>query len=81
MIDDAFAALALGLALFAYCIPRSRATCPTMNEYVEGVRRDGSTWCARSPSIHEIDCTPLDHSCTREPDYTVPIKITCTGTV
>lgn len=64
---------------FGACSRPQRAACPTMNEYVEGVRRDGSTWCARSPSLRELDCAPRAICKGREPEYTVPLKITCTS--
>lgn len=61
------------------CGAPTRAQCPTLNEYVEGVRRDGSTWCAKSPSLRERDCTPDPVCSWSEPVYTVPLQIYCTG--
>lgn len=83
MIDDMKTWLT-GFLLAMYLIlvfapARQRASCPTMNEYVEGVRRDGTTWCAKSPPLSEPDCTTLDRCDGREPTYTVPIRVHCTG--
>jgi hypothetical protein len=80
MIDDAFWIFVALIVLAIGALKRpTRAQCAS-NEFVEGVRRDGSSWCVRSPTGPEIDCRGARRCYSNEtPVYTTPIKIYCTG--
>ena len=79
MIDDGLALflILIALAVGSFMRPK-RAQCPP-NEFVEGVRRDGSTRCARDDSPPQ-DCRGA-RAChpTGEWTYTRPLQIYCTG--
>lgn len=78
MIGNAFKILLALIVLGIGFVRRpQRARC-SPNEYVEGVRRDGSTWCVRAPSKREIDCRGARACYSNEPpSYTQPLQIYC----
>lgn len=70
--------VALLLAIAAMRRPTTARCFP--NEYVEGVRRDGSTWCVHRPTKPEIDCSGTKRCVSDEPPrYSTPLMIYCTG--